>query len=136
MEQAEMGTRHQSQWSRLYKSISVRPHRFTMSEQQRAAEKMHIRNSFGRALRHLHSEKKFGRNILMRDAFLVRMRQSEKCTPEILEAISELPDDSKVDDAINFLTHHRLNFVDEATWAWWTKDMKEQEQRRLVSLKK
>ena len=85
---------------------------------------MRVRDSFVRAIKHLLNKKKFGHKSGTRDELLSEMQTSRKCTLEVIEAISELADEFDVDEAINFLTYHRLNVFNESEWNAWVKEQR------------
>ena len=85
-------------------------------------EFMRVRDSFVRAIKHLLNKKQFGHKSGTRDELLSEMQTSRKCTLEVIEAISELSSEFDVDEAVDFLTHHRLNVFDEAAWTAWARE--------------
>ena len=85
---------------------------------------LRVRNSFARAISYLKGENALGRNVVTRDALLSEMQNSRKRTPEVIEAISGLADEFNVDEAIDFLTYHRLNVFNEAEWNAWVNEQR------------
>ena len=85
---------------------------------------LRVRNSFARVIRYLKGEKALNHHVVTRDALLSKVQNNPKGTPEVIEAISGLADEFNVDEAIDFLTHHRLNVFDKAAWTAWVNEQR------------
>ena len=85
---------------------------------------LRVRNSFARVIRYLKGEKALNHHVVTRDTLLSKVQNNPKGTPEVIEAISGLADEFNVDEAIDFLTYHRLNVFNEAEWNAWVNEQR------------